>query len=72
MKVKKIVNWFDLSLVEKAGYIGKKSEGFYISAELETEAGCVLVEYSYSGWDFSASVLIAPLLDSGFAQILEI
>ena len=72
MKVKKSVEWVNLSVTEKAGFIGKRSEGFILISENVTKMGVVEVSYTYSGWGFAVTTLIVPVLDSGYCQIVEV
>lgn len=72
MKVKKSPAWSSLNVGEKAGFIGKKSVGFSVVSENVTPMGAIELLYTYEGWDFSSAVLILPLLDTGYCQIVEV
>ena len=72
MKARKNVNFKELTLTEKAEFLGKNPNGFSVIEEKITEGGVVEVIYTYDGWGFEVVALIAPILDSGYCQIISI
>lgn len=71
MRVKKIENILAMSLAQKAEFIGKEANGFKLLSESQTPQGVIILEYTYEKWNFNAKMLIIPILDSGFCQIVD-
>lgn len=71
--VKPKIDWFSFTSVqEQADYLGKNSSGFKVVSENCTDLGVVEITYTYASWHFNAAVLIVPILDSNYVQIIHI
>lgn len=71
MKVKRTENILAMRLAQKAEFIGREVNGFKLLSESQTPQGVIILEYTYEKWNFTATMLIIPILDSGFCQIVD-
>ena len=71
--IKPKIDWFSFTDVQdQADYLGKNSSGFKVVSENCTDLGVVEIIYTYDSWHFNATVLIVPILDSSYVQIMHI
>lgn len=73
MKVLPKIDWFSFTnYTDQANYLGKIPDGFKVVSETCTDLGVVEITYTYDTWDFNLTVLIVPILDSNYVQVIFI